>query len=171
MFFSKEQATALRARILTGSARPAGRGGCWVWQRATLSGYGVLRVGKTLLLARRVAYLAYRVKPALGGSVVRARCGNRLCVNPRHLYPGKGKVGGSKTGHNGRHKHPPYPWDTWLAFSRLALVRGQDYHCTTKAMVAQLRGAAAARGVSVSVRSSKTVLHVTVRRKRDTQPA
>lgn len=163
MIFTDSQAKDLRKKIREGSIRPDGEDGCWVWRGATLTGYGVMRVGGVLLLARRVSYQAHRVGPVLTGMVVRCRCRNRLCVNPSHLYLGKGRAGGSRVGHAGKSRGSPYPWTEWFARGRVTLVRGRDYHGLSRIMASQTRGAAAARGLLVSIKVGNGSIRVAVR--------
>ncbi len=63
-----------------------------------------------------------------------------------------------------RRKHHPYPWDKWFAGTHFKLQRGKgkDYQCQTHSMVAQIRGAAAKRGVSVSIEVSESTIIVTL---------
>lgn len=58
---------------------------CWEWTGAVdKSGYGMIRVGKKVLLAHRLSfYLANLDWPA----ELCHSCHNRLCCNPSHLSP------------------------------------------------------------------------------------
>lgn len=57
-----------------------------------------------------------------------------------------------------------YPWERWFNGGEFNLVRGRDYRCATHGMMAQVRNAASARGVSVSLRlDPKGVIYVRVR--------
>ena len=59
---------------------------CEIWTRGTTgNGYPAMKKGA------RTVYVKRALWEALHGSVpegltVRSRCGNRLCVNPEHLY-------------------------------------------------------------------------------------
>ena len=55
-----------------------------------------------------------------------------------------------------------YPWDRWLGKKRIVLRRGRDYRCQPHSMGVQVRNAAAARGVHVSVKILEG--EITVRR-------
>ena len=61
---------------------------------------------------------------------------------------------------------PIYDWDGLFRRRRFTLARGVDYRCTPFGMKQQVRNAAAARGLYVSVLepAGNGVLHVTVRR-------
>jgi hypothetical protein len=59
---------------------------CWEWiGRATADGYPVKQFGGQPVPARRWIYTQL-LGPIPDGLVVASRCGNRLCVNPMHLY-------------------------------------------------------------------------------------
>lgn len=79
---------------------------CWLWIGPTgWGGYGIvqLRSGRSER-AHRVAY-ALSVQQALEpGDCVLQRCGNRLCVNPHHLYKGRRKAQPRPGSSNGRAK-------------------------------------------------------------------
>lgn len=52
-----------------------------------------------------------------------------------------------------------YPWDRWFGSAsrrrrQFVLVKGKDYHCMSHSMSVQVRNAAAARGLRVSVHIS-----------------
>lgn len=55
-----------------------------------------------------------------------------------------------------------YPWDEWLAYKRpYRLKRGKDFRCMTHSMSVQIRNAAIARGMRVSVEIKGQYLWVT----------
>jgi hypothetical protein len=68
-------------------------GHCWLW-RASLfpcgfgqfNGYGLPNGSIKETLAHRAAYVLYKEQPIPNETFVLQKCGNRLCVNPKHLY-------------------------------------------------------------------------------------
>lgn len=64
--------------------------GCWVWTGATCyvgkgSKYGFMVIKYVRHNVRRLAYLVFGNKPALGRHTVDSSCKNSLCINPSHL--------------------------------------------------------------------------------------
>jgi hypothetical protein len=68
-----------------------GRIQCFHWRGAfDINGYGIIKIDKKIFKAHRVAYaiangLELDDLPGLLGH----KCGNRWCVNAKHLVPGK----------------------------------------------------------------------------------
>ena len=63
---------------------------CWGWRGGTnLSGLPIFYVDTKLFQARRVSF-ALRHGEISYGKYILARCGRRLCTNPRHLYASRG---------------------------------------------------------------------------------
>lgn len=58
-----------------------------------------------------------------------------------------------------------YPWEKWFAKPRFVLRRYRDYVCLPHGMLQQIRNAAAARGISVSITVDEGDLTVTRQRK------
>lgn len=76
--------------------------GCWIWQKHTNQGYGVIRVGKKIRKAHRVSYEIHvgpipdgmKLDHLCHGEAVRRglcsggdECPHRACCNPAHLEP------------------------------------------------------------------------------------
>lgn len=77
--------TAFEDRLWSGAVED--ENGCFVWQRATTSGYGrIKRPGgrSGMMPAHRAAY-ELRVGPIPPGMVIDHLCRNRACINPEHL--------------------------------------------------------------------------------------
>ena len=85
--------------------------GCWVWQAATLKGYGQFNVGHRICYAHRVAYELV-VGPIPDGLELDHLCRNTLCVNPDHLEPVTMRVNilrsQSEPANNARKTHCPH---------------------------------------------------------------
>ena len=62
-------------------------GDCWQWLSGVdRSSYGRFRLGRSMRLAHRVAYVSM-VGPIPEGLVIDHLCRNRSCVNPAHMEP------------------------------------------------------------------------------------
>jgi transcriptional regulator with XRE-family HTH domain len=68
----------------------------------------------------------------------------------------------SKTAQKGRGRPQLYDWDKWFARRRFTLRRGEDYRCSQSSMSQQVRNAAAARGLNVSLVEGEGQLTVLV---------
>lgn len=62
--------------------------GCWEWQGArNAGGYGQHRVGEKIWTVHRLTFTLWK-GPIKRGQVIRHKCDNQPCCNPRHLVPG-----------------------------------------------------------------------------------
>lgn len=78
---------ALQNRIFSKVA-PDPNSGCWLWTGATFNhGRPQLRMGSKVVLAARVAYMAFKGEQP-GDLLVCHKCDTPLCVNPDHLFLG-----------------------------------------------------------------------------------
>lgn len=68
--------------------RTDGNGGCWIWEgNVSNNGYGRVTLLGVNFLAHRVSYELYMGLISEDKGVLH-KCGNKLCVNPEHLYLG-----------------------------------------------------------------------------------
>lgn len=66
---------------------------CWEWMASKSSrGYGQISDGKRLQPSNRISY-QLNVGEIPEGACVIQKCGNKLCVNPKHLYLGHKRSG------------------------------------------------------------------------------
>lgn len=89
---------------ITRNSQHAPETDCWIWTgQVSNSGYGRMMLSLQDRVehesAHRISYLAF-VGPLQRGDIVRQRCGNRLCVNPNHLFVE------DTIEHQGTHGHP-----------------------------------------------------------------
>jgi len=61
-----------------------------------------------------------------------------------------------------RKKLRRYPWDKWLGYKQLTLVKGRHFDCRPYSMGVQVRTAAAKRGIKVSIKIHGSVLTITI---------
>jgi hypothetical protein len=78
---------------------------CWEWTGCrSRSGYGMLNVSRVPQRAHRLAFLLHN---GFLPEVVRHRCDNPPCVNPRHLRAGDQAMNIRDAIDRGRHVQPP----------------------------------------------------------------
>lgn len=75
---------------------------CLIWRGSTASGYGAKYIDGKQRYAHRLALIDERVD--VEGELVLHECGERLCVNPDHLY-----VGGRSENANDAVEHGTWP--------------------------------------------------------------
>ena len=69
--------------------RSGGEDSCWIWTGCNNGmGYGVGRYNKKTNHAHRIAYLLTAGRTLDRLTVVRHKCDNKLCCNPKHLEEG-----------------------------------------------------------------------------------
>ena len=82
-----EEVRCLR-RLMAKVDRSAGETECWNWTASTTAGRGCgqFRIGGKVMRAHRVMYQCF-VGPVPDGMDVNRTCGNRRCMNYRHMEP------------------------------------------------------------------------------------
>lgn len=85
-----EQLAALQQQVRNHVER---KNGCWIWTgpkswnpKYPSRTYGYITLERSKVSARRASYLAFGIEPPMGNHVVGCTCGERLCVNPKHLF-------------------------------------------------------------------------------------
>jgi hypothetical protein len=61
--------------------------GCWVWQRSTINGYGIVRVDGIRKELHRLVWEKLRGPVPPGHHLHHSECRNRACFFPPHLRP------------------------------------------------------------------------------------
>jgi hypothetical protein len=59
--------------------------GCWIWTAGSSRGFGIFHVDGVLKAVHRLSYENSKGPVPVGG-VIRSTCGNKLCLNPEHLF-------------------------------------------------------------------------------------
>lgn len=57
---------------------------CWIWKKAPNNGYGRFGVNNHRIFAHRFSYMMY-VGHIDSKMIIHHECGNKMCVNPKHL--------------------------------------------------------------------------------------
>lgn len=134
--------------------------GCWIWQGTTSRNAGLVMVGGKRYMARRLAYVAFRLKPRLKeGDRVLVTCNKPGCVNPKCMYVGKGKKASRPVGVDGNRK---YPWHEWLTKREFSVTMGKDFDVSVKSMRSAIRKVLVARGVGHRMRVQGDTITVEV---------
>lgn len=81
-------------------------GPCWIWQGATVRGYGVIKVDGKHVKAHRFSYEA-EVGPMPDDMQACHMCDTPLCVNYEHIFPGTNEENIQDKVAKGRQTHGP----------------------------------------------------------------
>ena len=96
---------------------------CWAWMGAKNSaGYGRIVVDRVLLPAHRVAYTLIN-GPIQDGSIIRHKCDNPECCNPRHLETGTDQDNSNDAVSRGRTAHGKRNSRTKLTAEQITYIR------------------------------------------------